>query len=109
MGRQFKARCNQCQTEFDVREGGGFSFYLLHCDTCGEEKVIGSEEIKAKINDQNPALAKSEKIETIEAIAGACENGYYRFSAKARCPKCHSDDYSPAVDANGQVRMTFYD
>lgn len=106
MGRQFKARCNQCQTEFDVREGGGLNFSLLHCDTCGEEKAIHQEEIQVKINDQDPVLSYKEKV---EAMAGTCEDGHYRFSAKARCPKCHSDDYSPAVDANGQIRMAFYD
>lgn len=106
MGRQFKARCNQCQSEFEVSEGGGRDFYLLHCDTCGEEKSIRQEEILEKITKQDLALSFNEKV---EAIAGACEDGHYRLSAKARCPKCHSDDYSPVVDANGQIRMTFYD
>ncbi len=106
MGKQFKARCNQCQTEFDVREGGGLNFELLHCDSCGAEKAIRQEEIQEKINNQNPALSYQEKV---EAIAGPCDGGHYRFAAKARCPNCHSDDYSPAVDTNGQVRMAFYD
>lgn len=106
MGRQFKARCNRCQTEFAVREGSGLNFHLLHCDTCGEEKTIRQEEIAEKIKDQDPALSFNEKV---EAIAGICEDGHYRLKAKARCPNCHSDDYSPAVDANGQVRMGYYD
>jgi len=106
VGRQFKARCNQCQTEFEVREGGGRDFYLLHCDSCGQEKAIRQQEILDKIKDQDPALTFDEKV---EAIAGSCNTVHYRVKAKARCPKCNSDDYSPVVDAKGQVRMAFYD
>lgn len=106
MGRQFTARCNQCQTEFEVREGGGLDFYLLHCDTCGDEKVIRQEEILEKIKEQDPLLSFDNKV---EAIAGRCNEGHYRIKSRARCPNCHSDDYSPAVDTNGQVRMAFYD
>ncbi len=106
MGRQFKARCNRCQTEFEVREGGGRDFYLLHCDSCGEEKAIQQEEINEKIKNQDVTLSFNEKV---EAIAGTCGDGHYRIKAKARCPNCHSDDYSPVVDANGQVQMAFYD
>lgn len=106
MGRQFKARCNQCQTEFEVREGGGLDFYLLHCDTCGDEKVIRQEEILEKIKDQDPLLSFDGKV---EAMAGKCDEGYYRIKAKARCPNCQSDNYGPVVDANGQVKMVFYD
>ncbi|AWW27857.1 hypothetical protein ACIZ62_15520 [Acetobacterium carbinolicum] len=106
MGRQFMARCNQCQTEFEVREGGGLDFYLLHCDTCGEEKVIRQEEVLEKIKKQDPAFSFNEKV---EAIAGRCHDGHYRIKAKARCPNCQSDDYSAVTDANGEIRMTFYD
>lgn len=106
MGRQYKARCNQCQTEFEVREGGGLNFYLLHCDTCGSEKAIRQDELSEKLNAQNPDLTFDEKL---EAIAGACGDGHFRIKAKARCPNCQADDYSPAVDANGQVKMAFYD
>lgn len=100
------ARCNQCQTEFEVREGGGRDFYQLHCDTCGEEKVIRQEEVLEKIKKQDQALSFDEKV---EAIVGTCNDGYYRIKAKARCPNCHSDDYSPKVDGNGQISMAFYD
>lgn len=106
MGKQYKARCNQCQTEFEVREGGGRDFYLLHCDSCGEEKAVRQNEIMEKIATQDPDISFDEKV---EAIAGSCGEGHYRLKAKARCPKCCSNDFSPVVDVNGQVRIAFYD
>ncbi|WKY45322.1 hypothetical protein Q5O14_04265 [Eubacteriaceae bacterium ES2] len=106
MGKQFLARCNQCLTEFEVREGSGLSFYLLHCDTCGKEKVLRQDEVMAVISEQISDLPFKEKI---EAIAGSCENGNYRLKARARCPNCGSDDYAMAADGEGKINIVFYD
>ncbi|WKY48353.1 hypothetical protein Q5O24_03225 [Eubacteriaceae bacterium ES3] len=106
MGKKFTARCNVCQTEFDVREGGGLNFYLLHCNSCGKEKELSTKEVEKALPDQNQTLSRNEKI---EAIAGTCENGHYRLNAKARCPKCGSADYSIVTDKDGKVRIAFYD
>ena len=45
MGHSFKAICNDCQLDFEKSDGGGFFFYLLRCDRCGEDKCIGFDEI----------------------------------------------------------------
>ena len=37
--------CRTCGARFQVRSGGGFFFDLLHCDTCGEAKSVGHQEL----------------------------------------------------------------
>lgn len=37
--------CRTCGAKFQVRSGGGFFFDLLHCDTCGEAKSVGNQEL----------------------------------------------------------------
>jgi hypothetical protein len=37
--------CRTCGTRFRIRSGGGFVFDLLHCDTCGEAKSVGHQEL----------------------------------------------------------------
>lgn len=45
MGMEYTAKCNKCGHEFEVSEGGGFFFHLLHCDKCGKQKSISFDEI----------------------------------------------------------------
>jgi hypothetical protein len=40
MGSTYEAKCLQCGEKFYVNKGGGFNFYLLHCDACGAEKTV---------------------------------------------------------------------
>lgn len=106
MGRRFLAKCKECSKEFIVREGGGRDFYLLHCDTCGKEKVVYLSEL-----DKNLPLMDGEGLsynEKIEKYAGKCNDGNYKINAKGRCPICNSDDYGFA-DKNGQVTIEDYD
>lgn len=107
MGRKFMARCKKCGEKFMVREGGGRNFYLLHCDTCGQEKEISQRELDENISlTNNKELSYDEKVEN---YAGKCKDGgQYKINAKARCPKCKSDEYGYA-EKNGQVEIEFYD
>ena len=106
MGREYIAKCHKCQNHFKVKEGGGKNFYLLHCDVCGKEKIILTSDLLEHEIVKEEGLSMKEKA---EKLAGSCENGHFRIHAKARCPKCLSDDYEIAVDDNGQVTMAFYD
>jgi hypothetical protein len=45
MGAGISAKCLDCGSEFTVNEGGGLSFHLLRCDTCGETKGVGFGEL----------------------------------------------------------------
>jgi Zn finger protein HypA/HybF involved in hydrogenase expression len=118
MGTEYLAKCNKCGTEFRVREGGGFIFHLLHCDKCGKEKSVkfgelGENHIRfikgldipyssvsadsdRSIQENYPgsAITQEQYYSEVEKIAGKCScGGQYYLSAKARCPKCHSDNY----------------
>ncbi|QGG47494.1 hypothetical protein [Heliorestis convoluta] len=104
MGRQFLAECKSCGENFEVREGGGRDFFLLHCDSCGQEKAIQIEEIMKRIPLDNTSLSIEEKI---EKYAGRCCVGHYRINAKSRCPKCNSDQYS--ISGDEKTRIAFYD
>jgi hypothetical protein len=45
MGQTYTAICDACGSKFEVNEGGGFFFHLLHCEKCGKEKSIGFEDL----------------------------------------------------------------
>jgi DNA-directed RNA polymerase subunit M/transcription elongation factor TFIIS len=92
MGRQFDAICQNCGNRFFVREGPGMLFFLLHCNQCGREKGVGTDEIIA-------ANLSWKDDEGINKLAGECScGGNYDVNAKARCPKCRSNDYVVAPD-----------
>ena len=115
MGTEYRAKCKKCNTEFTVHEGGGFSYYMLHCDTCGKEKSISFKEIgephlqylkglpgpysvstsehDRKIQENYPgeAIGEDEYYLIVEKLAGNCScGGNFKFNAKPRCPKCRS-------------------
>lgn len=93
IGAQFTGQCNQCQEQFPVREGGGFNFFLLHCDTCGQEKEVLEQEVREYMANKNDPLPVKQEV---EIYAGQCHDGQFRLQAKARCPRCNSDDYRVA-------------
>ncbi len=35
----------ECGHRFKVNEGGGFTFFRLHCDKCGRGKYIDHEQV----------------------------------------------------------------
>ena len=115
MGEEYLAKCNKCGFKFNVREGGGFIFHLLRCDTCGKEKSIRFREIgelhrqfikgldrpysafssehDLDIQENYPGLpiTEEEYYAKVEEIVGDCEcGGKYKFNALPRCPECKS-------------------
>ena len=125
MGMEYTAKCNKCGHEFEVSEGGGFFFHLLHCDKCGKQKSISFDEIGEPhlqylkglggpycvassehdkyVRDNYPGdpISEEEYYKIIEVMLGQCKcGGSYKIKAGPRCPKCGSDDYD---DAGGIV------
>ena len=45
MGISYAALCDKCGTKFTASDGGGFAFFLLHCDRCGEDRSVTFEEL----------------------------------------------------------------
>ncbi len=37
--------CRTCGAQFMTRNGGGFYFDMLHCDTCSNERNVGHREL----------------------------------------------------------------
>jgi len=74
MGCQYPVKCNCCDHEFEVMEGGGFLFHLLHCNHCGKEKRMSLEE--------------SEKF-----LPPCTCGGKFTFDASPRCPQCGSTEF----------------
>ena len=115
MGGQISTKCLDCGREFTFDDGGGFVFHLLRCDTCGETKGVGFEELgelhlrylkglsvpyceATRDHDErvraDPTLKPiSERTyhNRVEVFAGACScGGKFRFNARPRCPGCRS-------------------
>jgi len=76
MGQAYEATCLDCGHRFMASKGGGFTFNLIHCDTCGREKSIPLES-KALLSGQ-PTLKRCR-----------C-GGTFASGAPPRCPKCRS-------------------
>jgi Zn finger protein HypA/HybF involved in hydrogenase expression len=80
MGEAFDARCKDCATVFEVREGGSFHFDLLHCELCG----------KPKSRERNALDLHT------DALWGVCScGGELSPTAPSRCPKCRSTEFEP--------------
>ena len=45
MGSATSQICRDCGEHFMARDGGGFMFDLLHCDTCGAGRSVSREEL----------------------------------------------------------------
>ncbi|MGZ7162385.1 MAG: hypothetical protein ACXVI8_07020 [Halobacteriota archaeon] len=117
MEAEYRARCLHCGHTFSVRQGGGFAFHLLHCDTCGEDVSIGFDELgeahlryskglpgsycaasscfDREIPERYPGtpLSEEEYHKIVEQIAGGCScGGSFTFDAPPRCPRCRSKE-----------------
>lgn len=91
MGHQFGAICSACGHHFDVSEGGGFIFDLLHCGTCHRTQAV------ARADAQD---VYSQRHHTLPERAGqCCCGGHFLQSAPPRCPKCRSTEYEVDPDA----------
>lgn len=101
MGTAYDATCQQCGHRFEVHEGGGFFFHLLHCDMCGRTKNISFDEVRESAPEDGSETASPFDYETVEAMAGQCRcGGAFRMDAPARCPKCRSSDLKQEPDGN---------
>lgn len=99
MGRSFDAICQGCGTQFVVIEGPGMRFFLRHCDQCGREKAVSTDEIIAAHLSWDDGTG-------INELAGKCSyGGSYDVNAKARCPECRSNNYIMPPDG----RHNMYD
>lgn len=111
-----KVRCIRCSTLFEVGQAAGLTHHLLHCNRCGREKTLKTEEILQIFSHTkygtlshspsykgNPRTA-SEALDTlvndpkyrflVEHHAGLCICGsLFKFPGKARCPRCRSSVY----------------
>lgn len=129
MGQASGFICKACKARFPVRDGGGFFFDLLHCDTCGATKSVRHRDLGdihlrfvKGLAPRPYAIARSEMDWRIQAeYAGepigrveyralaegtleACScGGRFRYDAPARCPSCRStsEQWKPNPNAPG--------
>ena len=115
MGHKTKAKCKDCGRRFTAIHGGGFTFHLLRCTTCGKTKSVlfdslgslhvrylkglpgaycvataGRDAAMKACRSLRP-LDESAYRKEVESEAGTCGcGGELSFSAPLRCPKCRS-------------------
>lgn len=115
MGTVTSQVCRDCRERFMARDGGGFFFDLLHCDTCGANRSVSHEELgdihlgfvkglpgpyalarsrlDAEIKATYPGevLTREQYRAAAEATLGRCAcGGTFRYDAPPRCPACRS-------------------
>jgi len=115
MGSSTGLICKVCGTTFQLQQGGGFFFDLLHCDACGDAKsvshrelgdihlrfvkglgypyAIARAEMDRRIQAEYPGepLNRDEYHTAAEATLVPCPcGGRFRYDAPARCPTCRS-------------------
>jgi hypothetical protein len=107
--------CKSCGARFTVSSGGGFYFDLLHCDTCGANRMVGHQDqgdihlrfVKGlagpyavaraatdrKIQQEYPGepIGRDEYHLLAESTLEPCAcGGHFRYDAPPRCPDCRS-------------------
>jgi hypothetical protein len=115
MGSAISQICRECGARFRARDGGGFMFDLLHCDTCGGDRVVTHEDLgdihlgyvkglpgpyavsrsrmdaEIKATYPGPALSQEAYHAGAEATLARCAfGGTFRYDAPPRCPGCRS-------------------
>ena len=126
MGSVSSFICRTCGTGFIARDGGGFMFDLLHCDTCGATKSVSHHELgeihlgfvkglpgpyavaraamdrRIQAEYPGPTLTRDEYHAAAEATVSRCASGgTFRCDAPARCPGCRSTDEEWDEDPDG--------
>lgn len=89
MGTQWRVTCRQCGTRFEARDGGGFAFHMLHCEQCGREHAVDEQQMGTTFRADGPALDAWIVTNIMPCLCG----GRFTLDAKARCPRCKSDDW----------------
>ena len=117
MGSQYEAKCIKCSHLCTISDGGGFTFHLIHCDKCGQEKSVPFDEIgelhlrylkglnvpysmatreydeSVQKNYEGKPVSEEEYETGVEdMLEKCCCGGSFRFKAFPRCPKCGSDE-----------------
>lgn len=123
MGQRYTAKCNDCNHRFDVNEGGGFSFEMLHCEACGKPKSMAFDQFKEtrssylrsfantgnmKVVDKNmrddsdgKPIPEPEYQKAVELLAGSCScGGRFTFAAQSRCPMCKSTNHTDTMEGS---------
>ena len=80
MGTRRSVFCNDCEHEYEVSFGGGFTFELLRCEKCGRDGTI-------------------DRAAVTPGVETECEcGGRMTLTGAPRCPICrstsHRDDES---------------
>ena len=126
MGSARSYICRSCGMHFMAREGGGFMFDLLHCDTCGATTSVSHEELgevhlgfvkglpgpyavaraalDRRIQAEYPGrtLTRDEYHAAAETTVNRCAcGGAFSYDAPARCPGCRSTHEAWETDPNG--------
>jgi len=124
--------CEACGTTFGVRDGGGFFFDMLHCDTCGKAQgvrhrdlgdihlrfvkgldhpyAVARMEMDRRIQEEYPGepLSRRDYRAAAEATLDSCPcGGRFSYDAPARCPNCRST--SEMWRLNPKASIAFYD
>lgn len=98
MGREYEARCTQCNSTFNIREGDGMQFRLLRCVQCGREREVGADKM-CSIR----TVERGHRL--VETILDRCLcGGSFTADAPPRCPECSSAD----IEDTGSME-THYD
>lgn len=106
MGLAYNVECDDCKYKYLLRLGGGVDFYLLHCDSCGNERIVRVEEMTRELLRGNVSGTVEERS---EKIAGKCErcDGHYKMDALPRCPKCKSLNYTEVEEDDKVIRIHY--
>ncbi|HVN73392.1 MAG TPA: hypothetical protein VMT44_02225 [Methanoregula sp.] len=120
--KKFQAICLKCSTRFEVRKGSGGMYHLLHCKRCGREKKVSMKDLpdlcrhslvdyirtcthpedNRNTSENEPGIPLIDERRyrfMVEHRAGLCVCGsMFKFSGKARCPRCRSSVYQLCKD-----------
>ena len=130
MGRATSYICRACGAHFMSRNGGGFFFDLLHCDTCSNDRSVGHQELgdvhlgfvkglpgpyavaraamDRRIQDEyrGEPLTRDQYHDAAETTLDACTcGGRFRYDAPGRCPECRATDDQWDVDPHGSMML----
>jgi hypothetical protein len=125
MGSQTGHICKACGAHFRVRDGGGFWFDLLHCDTCGHDRSVGHREMgdihlrfvkglpgpyavsrmafDRQVQSGYPGepLTRDEYRAAVESMLEPCDcGGRFRYAGPPRCPVCRATSEQWERDAD---------
>jgi hypothetical protein len=126
LGQSSTYICRRDGTRFAARQGGGFWFDLLHCDSCGRGQNVSHEDLgdihlgfikglrtvyamsrstfdrEVQRTFPGPTLSRDEYHAAAEATLEPCAcGGRFRYDAPARCPTCRSTEEDWDLDPKG--------